>query len=141
MQTQLKLKSRSSAQYAYNRYLKNNSFEAQKSSGRPPNCQKNQKKKLVADVLKDPRTSLERIRVAHNAFSCYDTISRGTVRRILKKIWRFFKKCCKIQFEEEKQVFSFKMVYQYAQEAVLSGRMWFLLMKQGCHMKLLKFVD
>ena len=36
------------------------------------------------------------------------------------KIWRFFKKCCKkSQFEEKKQVFSFKMVYQYAEEAVL----------------------
>ena len=71
IQKQLKLKSRSSAQYAYNRYLKNNSFEAQKSSGRPPNCQKKSEKKLVADVLKDPKTSLERIRVAHNAFSCF----------------------------------------------------------------------
>ena len=37
-----------------------------------------------------------------------------------QKIWRFFKKCCrKSQFEEKKQVFSFKMVYPYAQEAVL----------------------
>ena len=85
IQKQLKLKSRSSAQYAYNRYLKNNSFEAQKSSGRPPKLSKKSQKKLVADVLKDTKTSLERIRVAHNAFSCYDTISRGTVRRILKK--------------------------------------------------------
>ena len=40
-------------------------------------------KKLVADVLKDPKTSLERIRVAHNAFSCYDAISRGTARQIM----------------------------------------------------------
>ena len=74
---QLKLKSRSSVQYAYKRYLKNNSFEPQKSSGRPPpNCQKKKsEEKLVADVFKDPKTSLERIRVAHNAFSCYEIIS------------------------------------------------------------------
>ena len=84
IQKQLKLKSRSSAQYAYNRYLKNNSFEVQKSSGRPPKSSKKSEKKLVADVLKDPKTSLARIRVAHNNFFCYDTISRGTIRRILK---------------------------------------------------------
>ena len=90
IQKQLNLKSRSSAQYAYKGYLKNNSFEAQKSSGRPPKLSKI-RKKLVADVLKDPKTSLERIRVAHNAFSCYETISRGTIRRILKNM-EFFQK-------------------------------------------------
>ena len=78
IQKQLNLKSRFSAQYAYKRYLKNNSFEAQKSSGRPPKLsKKNQKKKIITDVLKDPKTSLERIWVAHNAFSCNKTISRG----------------------------------------------------------------
>ena len=41
-------------------------------------------KKLVTDVLKDSKTSRERIRVAHNAFQRI-TISTGTVRRILKK--------------------------------------------------------
>ena len=46
IQKQLKLKSRSSAQYAYNRYLKNNSFEAQKSSGRPPKLSKKNQKKV-----------------------------------------------------------------------------------------------
>ena len=95
IQKQLKLKSRSSAQYAYNCYLKNNSFEAQKSSGRPPKLSKKSEKKLVADVLKDSKTSLERIRVAHNAFSCYDTISRGTVRRILKKYGVFLRNAAK----------------------------------------------
>ena len=87
LQKQLKIKSRFSAQYAYNRYLKNNSFEAQKSSGRPPKLSKKSEKKLDADVLEDSKTSLERFRVAHNALDCYDTISRDT--------WRFFKKCCK----------------------------------------------
>ena len=46
IQKQLKLKPRSSAQYAYNRYLKNNSFEAQKSSGRPPKLSKKIRKKV-----------------------------------------------------------------------------------------------
>ena len=95
IQKQPKLKSRSSAQYAYNRYLKNNSFEAQKLSGRPPKLSKKSEKKLVADVLEDPKTSLEQIRVAHNAFSCYDTISRGTVRRILKKYGVFSRNAAK----------------------------------------------
>ena len=76
---------------------------------------------MVNDVLKEPKTSLERIRVAHNAFFCNDRISRGTVRRILKKYGVFSRNAAKkSQFEEEKQVFSFKMVYQYAQKA--SGR-------------------
>ena len=94
-QKELNLKSRSSAQYAYKLYLKNNNFEAQKSSGRTPEIVKKIGKKLVTDVLKDPKTSLERIRVAHNAFSCYDTICRGTVRPNFKKRRHFFKKCCK----------------------------------------------
>ena len=85
----------------------------------PSNCQKKSEKKF-ADVLKDPKTSLEQIRVAHNAFSCSETISRGTVRRILKKYGVFSRNNeKKSHFEEEKQRFSFKMVYQYAQEAVL----------------------
>ena len=120
-QKQLNLKTKSSAKYAYKRYLKNNScFEAQKSSGRPPKLsKKNQKKsKLVTDALKDPKTSLERIRVAHSAFSCYDTISRGTVRQVLKKYGVFSRNAAKKgQFEEEKQVLSFKVVYQNAKEA------------------------
>ena len=82
------------------------------------NCQKKSEKMLVTDVLKDPKTSLEHIRVPHNAFSCNDTISRGTVRRILQK-YGVSRNAAKSQFEEEKQVFSFKMVFQYAQQAVL----------------------
>ena len=62
---------------------------------------------------------MEPIRAVHNAFSCYDTISRGTVRRILEKYGLFLRNAAKSQFEEEKQVFSFKTGYQYAQEAVL----------------------
>ena len=40
IQNQLNLKSRSSAPYAYKRYLKNNNFEAHKLSGRPPKLTK-----------------------------------------------------------------------------------------------------
>ena len=58
------------------------------------NCQKNQKK-IVIDVLKDPKTSLACIRVAHNAFFCIDRISRGTVRRILEKYGVFSRNCAK----------------------------------------------
>ena len=88
---QLKLKSRSSAMYAYNRYLKNNSFEAQKSSGRPPKLSKKSEKKLVADVLKDPKTSQERIRVAHNEVQL-DEVSKNMAffQEMLQKksVWR-----------------------------------------------------
>ena len=128
-QKQLNLKSRSSAQYAYKRHLKNNSFEAQKSNGRPPKLSKKSKKKLVADVLKDPKTSLERIREAHNAFSCYETISRGTVRRLLKKNIAFFLRNAakKSQFEEEKQVSVFVQngVSICSRSRSRSGRMLF----------------
>ena len=51
---------------------------------------------LVTDVLNDPKTSLERSRVAYNAFSCYDTIFRGTVRRNPKKL-AFFREMLKIK--------------------------------------------
>ena len=103
IQKQLTLKWRFSAQYAYKRYLKNNHFEAKKWSVRPPKLSKKWEKKLVFDVLKDPKkTSLEHIRVAHNTFSWYDSISRGTVRWILKKILNFFKKCCKKSFWSRK---------------------------------------
>ena len=47
---------------------------------------KRSEKKLVTDVLNTLKTSLERIRVAHNTFSCFDTNSRGTLRRIVKKM-------------------------------------------------------
>ena len=56
--------------------------------------------------------------MAQDTFSCYDTISRGTVRRILKNMAFFQEMLQKSQFEEEKQVFSFKMVYQDAQEVL-----------------------
>ena len=61
----------------------------------PKIVKKNQEKTFVTDVLKNPKTSLERLRVTHNAFSCYDTISRGRVRRILKKYGLFSRNAAK----------------------------------------------
>ena len=63
---------------------KSNSFEDQKSSGRPQKLSKI-RKKLVTCVLNEPTSSLERIEVAHKLFSCYDTMSRVTVRQITSK--------------------------------------------------------
>ena len=39
----------------------------------------------MIDVLKDPKTTLERIRVKYNSFSTKESISRTTLRRILRK--------------------------------------------------------
>ena len=58
-------------------------FRGPKVERKTPNCQKN--RKVSYRCFERSKTSLERIRVPHNAFSCNDTISRGTVRRILKK--------------------------------------------------------
>ena len=46
---------------------------------------KKRQKKLVSDVLKNPKSTLERVRVSFNSFSTDNTISKDTVRRILKK--------------------------------------------------------
>ena len=54
IQKQLNLKSRSSAQYAYKRYLNDNSFEAQKLKVDPQNFQKNQRKGQLPMFLKIP---------------------------------------------------------------------------------------
>ena len=48
----------------------------------PQNCQQKSDKELVSDVLKE---TLERKRVAHKAFSRYDTICRDANRQILEK--------------------------------------------------------
>ena len=42
-------------------------------------------RKLVKDDLKDRKTTLERFRVKYNSFSTKESISRTTVRRILRK--------------------------------------------------------
>ena len=48
------------------------------------NYRKN-REKLVRNVLKDSKTSLEKIRVKYISFSTKESLSRTTVRRILKK--------------------------------------------------------
>ena len=57
-------------------------FRGPKIERKTPQIVKSSEKKLVIYFLKDPKSSLERIRVTNNAFSCNDTISRGTVRPI-----------------------------------------------------------
>ena len=67
LQKQLNLKMRFSAKYAYKRYLKNDSFEGQTSSGWTTKLPKKIRKKLIGAVLKDPKFLLQRIRVTHYA--------------------------------------------------------------------------
>ena len=82
---ELGLEAKSTAQSVYYRYIRNNSYLPEKSTGRSPKLSEKTVKKLVRDVLKDPKTSLEKIRVKYNSFSTKESLSRTTVRRILKK--------------------------------------------------------
>ena len=67
--------------------------------------------------------------MAHHVFSCYDTIFRGTVRRILKNT-AFFQEKVSLK---KKAIFSFVQngVSICSRSSFLSGRMLFLVMKQG----------
>ena len=76
---------KSTAQSVFRGYNKNKSFFTKKSTGRPPKSSEKTQRKLVKDVLKDPKTTLERIRVKYNSFLTKESISRTTVRRILRK--------------------------------------------------------
>ena len=60
------------------------SYIPKKPTGRPKTTKKDEKK-LVADVLKNPMASLEKVRVHFNSFSTKESISRQTVRKILRK--------------------------------------------------------
>ena len=60
---ELGLKAKSTAQSVYKRYIRNNSYLPKKSTHRPPKLSEKSEKKLARDVLKDPKTSLEKIRV------------------------------------------------------------------------------
>ena len=124
----LNLKSGSSAQYAYKRYLKNNGFEARKSSGRPPKLSNKNQKDLDTDVLKDPKTSLKRIIVAHNNVSCYDTISRGQLDEF-----------CKIgSLKKKNTCFRSKLVINMLKKLFSFGQNVVSLTKQECA-ELLRF--
>ena len=65
---ELGLKAKSAAQSVHKRYIRNNSYLPKKSTGQPPNLSEKTEKKFVRDVLKDPKTSLEKIRVKYNSF-------------------------------------------------------------------------
>ena len=82
---ELGLRAKSTAQSVFRRYNKNKRYLPKKSTGRLPKLSEKTQRKLVKDVLKDPKTTLERIRVKYNSFSTKESISRTTVRRILRK--------------------------------------------------------
>ena len=81
----LGLKSRSTAQTAYQRFLRTNSYVGKKPPGRPEKLSKKEQRLIVAKSGKDPKTTLERVRVLQKSFSTSKTVSRCTIRRILKK--------------------------------------------------------
>ena len=81
----LGLKSRSTAQTAYQRFLRTNSYVAKKPPGRPEKLSEKEQRLIVRRVEKDPKTTLERVRVLQNSFSTSKTVSKCTIRRILKK--------------------------------------------------------
>ena len=82
---ELGLKAKSTAQSVFRRYNKNKNNLPKKSTGRPPKLSEKTQRKLVKDVFKYPKTTLVRIRVEFNFFSTKESISRTTVRRILRK--------------------------------------------------------
>ena len=79
------LKSRSTAQTAYQRFLRTNSYVAKKHPGRPEKLSEKEQRLIVRRVEKDLKTTLERVRVLQNSFSTSQTVSKCTIRRILKK--------------------------------------------------------
>ena len=81
----LGLNSRSTAQTAYQRFLRTNSYVAKKPPGRPEKLSEKEQRLIVRRVEKDPKTILERVRVLQNSFSTVKTVSKCTNRRILKK--------------------------------------------------------
>ena len=81
----LGLKSRSTAQTAYQRFLRTNSYVAKKHPGWPEKLSEKEQRLIVRRVEKDLKTTLERVRVLQNSFSTSQTVSKCTIRRILKK--------------------------------------------------------
>ena len=85
IKSQLNLPARQTAYSAYQRYCTTGQFQPKKPTGRPRKLTKKDKEKLVKDVLKDPKRSLQQIRVHWNSFAVYHSVSKATIRRILKK--------------------------------------------------------
>ena len=98
----LGLKSRSTAQTAYQRFLRTNSYVAKKPPGRPEKLSEKEQRLIVRRVEKDPKTTLERVRVLQNSFSTSKTVSKCTVRRILKKYGIVSRKAAKKVLLEQK---------------------------------------
>ena len=65
----LGLKSRSTAQTAYQRFLRTTSYVAKKPPGRPEKLSEKERRLIVRRVEKDPKTTLERVRVLQNFFN------------------------------------------------------------------------
>ena len=63
------LKSRSTAQTAYQRFLRTTSYVAKKPPGRPEKLSEKERRLIVRRVEKDPKTTLERVRVLQNFFN------------------------------------------------------------------------
>ena len=59
IEEKLGLKSRSTAQTAYQRFLKTNSYVAKKPPGRPEILSEKEQRLIVRRVEKDPKTTLE----------------------------------------------------------------------------------
>ena len=78
------LKVKSTAQSVYERYNRNNSYLPKKSTGRPTTLSETTGKTLVTDVLKDPKTSLKKIRVKYISFSTKESNSNITDRKMYR---------------------------------------------------------
>ena len=91
----LGLKSRPTAQTAYQRFLRTNSYVAKKPPGRPEKLSEKEQRLIVRRVEKDPETTLERVRVLQTSFSTSKTVSKCNIRRILKKYGIVFRKVAK----------------------------------------------
>ena len=70
----LGLKSRSTAQSAYKRFLKTSSYSPKKPPGRPEKLSKKDKRLIIRSVKNDPKTTLQRIRVKYNSFATSENI-------------------------------------------------------------------
>ena len=73
----LGLKPRSTAQTAYQRFLKPNSYVAKKPPGRPEKLnekEQEQKRPVVQRVEEDPKLTLEQVRVLQNSFNVKNSL-------------------------------------------------------------------
>ena len=91
----LGLKSRSTAQTAYQLFLRTNPDVAKKPPGRPEKLSEKEQRLIARRVEKDAKTTLERVRVLQNSFSTSKTVSKCTIWRILKKYGNVSRKAAK----------------------------------------------